>query len=620
MAKKLTEEEIAARELAKEALKEARKAEKEAAKARKAAEKEAERVERVRNYESRTKAANEEADKERERKEAIRGDRAREIAEESLSLEERRDKEIERLHNFYDAKLDKVGELSISINNLKVVELLRRLGYYRYDQPGGGFEYVRIQDGKIRLVHNTQEIIDAFEDYVLNLPDRKVQLLYNTPSGEAIVEKTIYSKLILEKIYRALNQYFGQTLPRLRPNNLSEVQQITTVQDTLRSKYVFYNNVVLRITADGTEEIEYCNLSDRLNELHEDNGLYIWENNIIDREYHRLQENEYGEFGLFILMICGGANANNSHALERRKALMSILGYLLHYNFEANLKCVMLTDAKQQDGKPSGGTGKGILGKALRLMLNRDKGDCKYINVNGKNFDPKEEKRYAEGDITTQLIHIEDADRDIDFEQLFFDITEGATFKKLYKDKTTHQVKLMLSTNSPFDISAGSTKRRIALFELDNYFSAERTPLDVFHHMFFGSDWNEDEWMRFDNFMVACCETYMRYGLIEAEMVGYKSNLVSSKLRAEFVAWFQKYISKALIDSPDHEYKYSLNDMWSNFTNKYPDTFNRRNSLTESCKFWLVTYGIKSGISRSTEDYLVIYPGAGTTISTWFVQ
>lgn len=649
MEQKSSPEESNARARERMAKRQAKEAEKAAQRAQREKEKEELRIAKLREYERIQKEANEAQRKANEERERAVGQRKMEITEEFLSLEERRDKEIERMHAFYDAKLDKAGHLSIEINNFKMIELLKRLGFYRYDQPGGGFEYVQIKYNKIRLVRNVQEIIDAFEDYVRDLPERSITLLNKLPEGDMKAEHTIYGKLLLEKMYKNINYYFSSTLPRLRPDRDMKIE---TIHDTKHSKYLFYNNVVLRITKDGVEGIEYEDLQDRLKELHEDNGKYIWESNIIDRDYvgptmtnpidkpHH-DADIWGEFGKFVLLISGIDDKRINYTIintykkyridtaliqefsvpERRfLALQSIIGYLLHDNFDTNLKCVLLTDAVQMNGQPSGGTGKGILGKALGHMLNRGENDHKYVNVNGKDFDPKNERRYSDGDITTQLVHIEDAEKDINFEDLFFDVTEGATFRKMYQDKTKHQVKMMISTNTPFDLTAESTKRRIALFELDNYFNADKTPQDVFGHMFFGTDWSKQDWMQFDTFMVSCCEFYMRYGLIPSPVIGYKENIINQRLRPEFVAWFKEYVKPAIESDGQTEFRYDMLAMWTAFVQKYPDTFNRRNTLTESCKFWLKTMGIRSGIYRGTSDALVIYPDPSTNITNWFVQ
>lgn len=612
---------IAAKEAEKAARVAARAAEKEAARAKKEADKEAARVARVKELEERTKAAEEEAALERERKIKIRNARTSELIEQNVSIEERREREIEKLHSFYDAKLDKYGELKIKFSIYKIITLLQKHGFYRYDQPNGGHEYVRIENGKIQLVKDKKTFVDFFAAYLRKLPERELNLSMDTNDGQAIITKKIFPELLSEKLYDNIGFYFSDTtLPRLVPTELSDIHEISTIHDTKNSKFIFYNNVALHITASGTTEIEYEDLSDYIESLGEENGLYLWENSIIDRDYYRLNYGSWGEFGRFALYICGGANSDNSHVKDRLRALMSILGYLLHDNFETNLKCALFTDATQANGKPSGGTGKGILGKALSYMLNRTDGDSKFINVNGKDFDPNNERRYSEGDITTQLVHIEDAVKTLDFEQLFFDVTEGATFRKMYQDKTKHRIKLMISTNTPFDLSAPSVKRRVSLFELDNFFNADRTPQDIFDHRFFESEWDEYEWNRFDNFMVSCCELYMKEGLIKAEMVGYKKNLINANLKQEFIAWFENYINEALMDTTGKEYRYSLKHMWDKFVFKYPDSFRTRNGFSESCKFWLVTMDIKSGILRSTDDMLIINPMRETKINTWFVQ
>ena len=115
--------------------------------------------------------------------------------EQELTLEKR----IEEMHNFYTLKKGKSGEIDVSLNILGICNILQKLGYFRYDQPGGGHEYVHIHDNKIEIV--TEKVItDAFEDYVRNLPDcDKVCWV-----GDNKLELHVTPMHILNKLYQNL--------------------------------------------------------------------------------------------------------------------------------------------------------------------------------------------------------------------------------------------------------------------------------------------------------------------------------------------------------------------------------------------------------------------------------
>jgi hypothetical protein len=575
-------------------------------------------------------------------------------------------KRVEHLHRFYtvEQKFTKSGEYAghkIELDNFAIIEVLRELGFCRYDQPNGSFEYVYIKNNIITLLKDSQVIVDAFEDYIMKLPIRKIKIEGSKPIRIRLDEKTnteylqipsieINSEILLRKVYKNIMYYFSSTLPRLRPD-----QPIRLLEDTKDSKYIFYNNCIVRISNDGIQTIEYDEIDTVVNGVfNENNGTYIWSNNILNRDFptnfiscdgKKLHTYD-SDFEIFIDCICGLANGLTEEKdgkiiyhksnwrvdlkvqdgegiipLKRKQALCNIFGYLMHNNYECNMKSVMFIDMNKENiGKPAGGTGKGIIGKALSQMLNRSENDSKYIAVAGKNFDPEDERRYSEGDITTQLIHIEDIKSSFRFEGFFNDVTDGAVFRKMYQDKTRHRVKLMLSSNQAIDLSAPSCKRRMVVFELDNFFNEHKTPQDVFGKRFFESQWSKNDWGMFDAFMIRCCYEYMKekdtigadgkvIGLRQPPLLNYTNTLLYSKLNEDFIIWFTDKIA----DSQKYmiEKAFSKKGLYTEFSEKYTEFANEqkyKRAFAAWCKFYLQTMQIPSAEKRSTEDLLILYP------------
>lgn len=577
------------------------------------------------------------------------------------------EKRVKHLHRFYDLDIqwDKNnGEYKlkkIDLDNYAIVDVLRELGFCRYDQPNGSFEYVKIEDNIITLIRDQQMIVDAFEDYVKNLPT----LYYEIPGGDRVpcgIDKekrieyqkpehvTITSEMLLQKVYKNIMYYFSSTLPRLRPT-----KPINLLQDTKDSKYLFYNNCVVRISSSGIETWKYDQLEMMLDCYMEDNGKYIWSTNILDRDFPcRYVDNKgqsslkgMSDFEIFTDCICGlgvglievdgvrstrycgptGDSIVVRVPFLRKQALQNIFGYLMHNNYECNLRAIMFIDMnKDNSGKPAGGTGKGIIGKALSQMMNRTENDSKYIAPPGKNFDPEDDRRYSDGDITTQLIHIEDIKSKFVFEAFFNDVTDGAVFRKMYQEKTKHRVKIMLSSNTAIDLSAPSCKRRMVVFELDNFFHENKTPQDMFGKRFFESQWDVMDWARFDIFMAGCCLQYMKdkdkigadgkvIGIRQPPLLNYQNMLLSSKLSQDFITWFENKIEEA------NQYKieriFSKNGLYEEFAKKYTEFSDERRykrAFTSWCQFYLQTMQIPSAEKRSTEDILILYPNADPKI------
>lgn len=592
---------------------------------------------------------------------------------EPLYKSEDEEKRIKHLHRFYsvDVQWDKNSDeytlKKIDLDNYAIVDVLRELGFCRYDQPNGSFEYVKIEDNIITLIRDQQMIVDAFEDYVSKLPT----YLHRTDGSDKFIKKDkennttyyehahikITSEMLLKKVYKNIMYYFSSTLPRLRPS-----EPIRILQDTKNSKYLFYNNCVVRISKHGIETYDYDKLDMMLEINMEDNGKYIWSNNILDRDFPRTyiekdgKSNLIGEsdFEIFIKCICGIAEGyytnkydgtrkacdkeiTDTGALmitnQRFWAIKNIFGYLMHNNYECNLKSIMFIDMNKDNvGKPAGGTGKGIIGKALSHMMNRTENDSKYIAPPGKNFDPEDERRYSDGDITTQLIHIEDIKSSFQFEAFFNDVTDGAVFRKMYQDKTKHRVKIMLSSNQAIDLSAPSCKRRMVVFELDNFFNENNTPQDLFGKRFFESQWDYIDWYRFDIFMAKCCLMYMEdkdkigadgkvIGIRQPPLLNYQNTLLHSKLSEDFIVWFGDQIAEAIKN--ETEKFFSKKGLYDSFSKKYTEFADERRykrAFAGWCKFYLQTMQIPSGEKRSTEDLLILYPKHGDPKVTYIFR
>ena len=433
-------------------------------------------------------------------------------------------RDIAGKHDFYTID-SKDGR--IKFDKLKMVNKMRHLGYYRYDTPEGVIVYVHIKDRKMRIIETNEKLIDAFEDYIKSLPDRVIRN-YETPpengDGDAPTpENKITATQIQSAFYNCdMKRLLGGIMDRLRPEAPIEI-----MRDTKFTKYYYFNNVCVAVTKDGWRAIPYS--SDELKG-------YIWESAIINRDFNYTDER--GDFEHFCINIC--RDTAKPADMARFDALQSILGYLTHDFYELDLKAVYLTDINRDKvGIASGRTGKGLLGKACGCVLNRNERDTKYVAIPGKSFDHNQGNGtcYSMADISTQLIHIEDIDhKRFSFEDLYNDITDGAKMRKNYdRYPIVKHVKFMISSNQTINISGSSSRGRVCLFELNNYYSATHRPSDDFDRRFFESDWTEQDWNQFYSFMIRCSIEYLRNGLQEPSSVFYMQRRAVETLGQEII-------------------------------------------------------------------------------------
>lgn len=535
--------------------------------------------------------------------------------------EEDWEKEIAWQHRFYTVDINRRGNAQIQFNIVRIIEILMELGFYRYDNEDGSTLYVHISEGKIRQIQDSKVVRDAFVKYVDNLTDYD----YIVDNDEQTVVQVTPFK-IKSKLFQSIGYYLGEDkMERLIPD-----EPITIIHDTASYKYFFYRNYVVQVSADGIKHFPYTKLTEYIEQAEkatgEKNGRYIWESSIMDRDYN--PDVIGGDFEMFCSYICGyrSSGLTNEAAktfAARYKSLRSIFGYLMHGNFECNPKAVLFMDVnKDGDNKNNGGTGKGIIGKALAAMLNRKPTDCKYISEGGKNFHADDERRYSNGDLSTQLIHIEDIVDKFNFTGFYNDITEYIPIRKMNVDRVMIRSKIMLSSNTPIDIltTGDSTSRRLVVFELDNYFNRHLTPVDVFGKRFFESKWTVKDWQAFDNFMIDCSYFYMStkdkkgedgrvIGIIEPPLVNYRQQLLESRLSQDFIIWFEDKIKQTVISMKYKEY--TKLDLYNEFKDKYPEYANAekyKRAFTTWCKFYLQVMEIPSGEKRSTQDLLILYP------------
>ena len=553
---------------------------------------------------------------------------------EELAGELDNEKIISKLHNFYTATYnDKKDQVQIEFDNLRIVNKLRELGFARYDTPDGAFQYVQIRNNRIKVVSD-KDIKDAFEDYIRQLPDNPTQCWCKRSDGDYYQKGvTVTSWMLLEKLYKNINYYFSSTLDRLRPmDQYGRYCPIKILQDEKNVKYLFYRNCVVKIenklaTVDGKLQ-NMCN--HQMIEYEDIKDGAIWESSIIDRDFYGIDEygydhlersglydgvkedtiRHYGDWGLFCECICGGADQK-----MRLMSLKSILGYLMHDHYECDLRAALFTDVNQDNTGAAGRTGKGLLAKALGLVLNNNQqGACKMINVPGKGFDATNPKRYSAGDISTQLIHIEDLSRRFDLEDIFVDITDRATFQKHYQNPVYKRCKFMLSMNQALKINDSSSKMgRVVIFELANFFSDKLRPGAYFgslHGMrerrFFESDWDVLDWALFDRFMVECCEVYLSCGIVEPQDINFaKRALIEAVGGQDTYEWLSFIFSRIKTNC---RATFEKTNLYLAFCKKYPGYIQTQKKFTSVCQDFLRGMNIRSATFRDGKDWFILYP------------
>lgn len=427
---------------------------------------------------------------------------------------------------FYDVISKKDGGRTIKINYLKLINLLKHMGYRRYDIGKQSF-MVRIKENVVEEV-TEKDIIDDFEKYLHEFPG-------NLPDG-------VVKESLLNKIYGGISTYFSKHILQ----RLTSETEIEFCNHTKNEAFFYYKNGYTRVTKKGIELLPYSQLDKK-----------IWKNQILNREF-KVQPIEKWKDSSFVTFVRNIANdwkkrpdgQENIPDANRFEVFKTIIGYLLHGYFEGKLKAIVLTDSRISDD-PSGRTGKTLIFKALGHILNSHKHAATFAELNGKDFDFADRFKYQELGLDTKLVHLNDVKRHFPFEELFNDITEGIKRQRKNESPVVVSAKMGISTNLTIRIHGDSAKDRSVEFELADYYSAKVSPEKEFSQWFF-RDWGRGEWEQFDNFMLHCVQQYLEKGLMKPKPINLMIRKLQEETCVEFVMWME---DRAIEHESSHDKK-----------------------------------------------------------------
>ena len=350
-------------------------------------------------------------------------------------------------------------------------------------------------------------------------------------------------------------------------NYLSMVSSIDVKfnRDTAHESFIYYQNAVVKTTKDSIEVLDYSDVSD-----------LIWTNQVIKRDIQIKDESE-GVFKTFIWKVSG-------ENPDRYYTLKSVIGYLMHsYQNEAKPKAIIFNDEMISEDIPNGGSGKGLIHRAIGHIKN-------IVIEDGKKFDAKSQFAYQKVNKDTQIFLMDDVPKHFNFESLFSIITEGMTIEK--KGQDAYQIpfkespKISITTNYTINGSGASHERRVFEVEIANYFNENLTPEMEFGHLFF-AEWNETEWAKFDNFMIRCVQFFLKNGLVQSDKVNLKLRKFKNEVGTEFIEFME---SQKLDGSPRNrkEFRDEFNKQYPNVA-KYntPQKFNKK--VKDYCDFHNIT-------------------------------
>ncbi|WP_034917827.1 DUF5906 domain-containing protein [Gillisia sp. CAL575] len=290
------------------------------------------------------------------------------------------------------------------------------------------------------------------------------------------------------------------------------------LRDTKTTSYKYYKNGIVEVESGKQFSLlQYEKIKG-----------FVWESAIKERDFKVLSEDliEKAIFARFVRNITNNEDHFNS--------VCTAIGYLIHtYKDQRKPIAIIINDENLIDeGKPEGGTGKGLLVKAISQIVEK-------ASYNGKNSDFSNNKfAFQNVEETTAILLIDDAPRNFDFEALFSVLTDNLPVERKHQGvqeiSYEKSPKFIITTNYTIKGDSSSFKRRRFDIFLNNFYHAGHTPADDFGEEFFHS-WDEKEWQLFDFFMMACLRSFLSLGLTPYEDVGLQLKMLKNETSADFI-------------------------------------------------------------------------------------
>ncbi|HTF17325.1 MAG TPA: primase-helicase family protein [Chryseolinea sp.] len=415
----------------------------------------------------------------------------------------------------------------IKIDKVKFIELLSHFGFARFEPSStedGTFIFVRITDNVIKTVSRDQ-IIDFLETFI------RTRYRFSD-AGYQYTDADI----LLNHFYERINHHFSQDLfARVRTT-----ERIVIHSDSKDTTFLYYKNGYVEISSRGMLLRKYDEMDGS-----------IWEHQMLDRDFvlsdvelevenHIPIGSSPDASGKAINVMKAGLFADFCYKISnsdfgRFKSLCSIIGYVIHAYYQYGLKAIVLTDSTISE-ESNGRTGKTLLAKMIGMVRSS-------TEINGKDFDSSDRRKYQNIEIGTQVIHVNDVKHrgkgKFEIEDVFNDITEGVMVGKLYRAPFRLFAKMMFSTNRTLNIQGDSQKDRVVEFELSSFFNAENKP-DKYYGQWFGRDWDAAEWNKFDNFMSSCAQAFHQFGIIPPAEINLGERKLVNHTSPEFIQFMDE--------------------------------------------------------------------------------
>jgi hypothetical protein len=430
---------------------------------------------------------------------------------------------------------------------VKLTAFFTTRGYFIYRTSIDKFFPIRIIDNIVKQV-GKKELKDEILNFLLNIDECPEHI----------------HQFALKDIAKAVNEEFLETLP---------AKQVEFRRDRKDAMQIYYQNCIVKITGKKITTHPYTELDG-----------YIWESQILQRDYDIVYGPEMqSDFKKFAFNI-------SNQDPDRYASVCSVIGFLIH-NFKNPAYCpaIILNDEVISD-HPEGGTGKGILIKAVEQFLTT-------VTIEGKTFNFDKGFVYQSVNSDTKLMSFQDVNKSFDFERLFSVLTDGITVEKKGLQAIHYPFnetpKIVITTNYAIRGVGNSHERRRFELEISQYYNKKRTPFDEFKKMMF-IDWRQHEFLAFDSFIMECCQYYLNNGLVTQVLINLPEKRLMTETNYDFIEFME---GKELLTM-------AIADVYSDFVKEYPEYLKDKFFSKQKLSKWMRIYALYKGYSMPDKAYV----------------
>lgn len=419
-----------------------------------------------------------------------------------------------------------------------IISKLGSMGFYKRYRDNNSYIFIREQENIIWEVEPCMMKDEVFE--FVKKTDETLQLEYKGLSISIRPEKL--RETLLRQDHLIFNENFLEHL---------STHTKPLLRDAKDKVFMFFKNKIVVTDKNGTRHLDYTEIKDEC----------IWRNQIIEREFKYIVDNNGCHFGKFISNVCNSEK-------DRYNAFISAIGYLLHnYSDQSKGQAVIAYDEEITDLKnPMGGTGKGLFANAIIQMRN-------VVKIDGKKFDPNDKFKYQDVTESTQVVWLDDVKPELGFETFHSVLTDGWSIEQKHKAqfyiKPMDSPKMFICSNSILKGNGSTNKRRQFIIEFSNYYSKKirfgnEEPIKKEHGCIFfdNEDWDAQEWNMFFSFMLDCVQKYLNDGMQVYKYVGVNKNKLAQATNEDFCSWVEE-------QNFELGKRYETKSQFEDFRNKY---------------------------------------------------